>query len=107
TVADRLAAMKSIVHSNLQEAQCRQKEYYDINARLPPNAFEVKHLVWRQLERQGVGAKLKPKFGGPFIIVARPTPVDAVIRMWNEPTAKPIMEHLNRLKPCFAPWQLP
>lgn len=106
-VADRLAAMKEIVKKNLLEAQSRQKAYYDKTTRVPSDAYEVQHLVWRQLERQGVGAKLKPKYGGPYIIIARPTPVDAVIRLWKDSSAKPFMEHFNRLKPCFAPWQLP
>jgi hypothetical protein len=104
-MTDHLNIMKRFVHQNLQEAQSRQKEHFDRNTTMPN--YEVNRLVWLRLERRGVGAKFKPKWGGPYLIIAKPSPVDLVIRLWNSPEAPKQTVHVNRVKPCYAAWQLP
>jgi hypothetical protein len=104
-VAAGLKAMNEIIRNNLKEAQERQKKHYDKNKQ--HHEFPMDSLVWLQSVPKGQGTKLQAKWDGPYIIKAKPTSVDSVIRLWNQPTAKTILVHNNRLKPCFAPWQLP
>jgi hypothetical protein len=104
-VAAGLQAMKSILTRNLLEAQERQKNDYD--KKTHDLNFQVNDLVWLQTVPKGMGAKLQPKWDGPYLIVARPTAVDSVIRFASSPTAERKLVHNNRLKKCYAPWQPP
>jgi transposase InsO family protein len=104
-VAAGLQAMKSITRKNLLEAQERQKRHYDKDKH--NYDFPINTLVWLQTVPKGLGAKLQPKWDGPYIVLAKPSVVDSVIRRWANPAAERKLVHNNRLKPCHAPWQLP
>lgn len=104
-VAAGLEAMRIILQKNLQEAQERQKRHYD--RKHPAPKFEINQLVWLQTVRKGPGSKLQPKWSGPYVIAAKPTPSDSAIRPWRQPDGKRVLVHDDRLKPCHAPWQMP
>ena len=98
---DKLQEVLSLTHTfvrdHLQQAQLRQKSYYDRNVHGKP--YRPGDLVWKAIKRvkRGRTWSLAPHFEGPYIVEEVLSDVNYRIRHVDRTTS--VVEHFDHLKP--------
>jgi transposase InsO family protein len=94
SLRERLQNALSIVHENLNDAQCVEKAYYDRDARDRTYSVGQKVLVMLPVP----GDALSVKYQGPYTVEKQTSPVDYLVRM---PGTRRVLRvvHVNRMRP--------
>ena len=98
---DRLEKVHEVVREKLDQANVRAKTQYDKHAK--QFGYKIGDPVWLLIQRKSKGRgqnKLKPRYEGPFFIVAVIS--DVVFAIQKSPVSKPKTVHHDKLKPCIS-----
>ena len=84
----------------LGKSAVRQKTAY--NRKSNDHKLQVGDFVWLHdpAKKKGVSPKLQLRWKGPFLIVSKLS--DVTMRIQMSPRAKPMVVHVDRLKPCHG-----
>ena len=99
----RLQIAKEIATENIEDAQARQKEYYDKNTDDPHFRLADKVLLQSKRVPKGLSPKLQPPWDGPFYIVAQGPNNTYKIRRCDTHKELKSPVHANRLKSFHEP----
>ena len=98
TMQERLAAIRDVVHENLQNAQTTQKEWYDRNAR--NREFQPGDQVLVLLPTST--NKLLAEWCGPYPVIRQLGPVNYEVKMTDRRKQRRIF-HINMLRQWHSP----
>ena len=108
-VVSRLEAAISLVRDNVQLAQQKRKQYFDLKTK--HRTFDVGERIWlfTPQKRKRKSTKLLYFWHGPFRIVEQTSPVNYRITSSDE-RRRTFVVHVNRLKtyvdPADQPWRV-
>ena len=96
SIRDKLDTMRSLVTENMQDAQRKQKAWYDRNACQRQLSIGDQVLVLLPTDNN----KLLAQWQGPYPIVQKTGPVDYCVDMYNHRKCKRVF-HVNMLKKWY------
>lgn len=91
----------TLVREHLNRAAERRKTHYDMRTR--PRSFQRGDWVWCLMPRRRIGRspKWSSFYEGPFLVTTRIS--DLNLEIQRSRRAKPIIVHVDKLKPCYTP----
>jgi hypothetical protein len=96
----RMQCAYSFAREHLKVAADRSKRYYDLRVR--PQRYSIGDWVYYFNPRKYIGRqdKWSRKFGGPYLVVGVPGPVNLMLQRSRR--AKPFCTHVDKVKPYVA-----
>ena len=84
----------------LDKSAVRQKKAYDRKSE--NHQLQVGDFVWLHdpARKKGISPKLQLRWKGPYLVVSKLS--DVTLRIQSSSRAKPIVVHVDRLKPCHG-----